>query len=151
VAYSEYAAINEIYRKSETLTFTNTGSLTGESINVLSDFVLLPIGAVVVVEWTSSVTNPSPVNVQQTFTRVRFEIPDEELSCFDIPSENTAYPYTYEFTKEICPATFDLIAANKTGKIVLNGIDCWVSEVSEGFKGDGNYKLLSNSKICNNE
>jgi hypothetical protein len=148
VAYSEYAAINEIYRKTETITLTNTGSQAFVPISVLSDFVLLPIGAVVLVQWESFVDNPSPVNVQQTFTRVKFEIPEEELACFNVPSDGIAYPYTYQFTKDICPANFDLIAANKTGKIVLNGVDCWVKEVSDSFKGEGTYTLLSNDKIC---
>lgn len=150
VAFSDSTGTTEIYRKDEVLTFTNTPSLSFEVLYILSDFVLLPTGSVVVVELSSNVTNATTKSVSQRFQREFFRFSDA-INCFDLPRESDSYPYVYEFETTTCNSEWQSMADNMAGKVMINGIECWISEVSQGINGNTTFKLLSNQNICCDE
>jgi hypothetical protein len=147
VVYSDTSGNTEIYRKDTVLTYNNTGSLTNQQLYVLSDFVLLPAGSVVMVEASSTVTNSTPKYVQQTFQRDFFRFSDA-INCFSLPRESDSYPYVYEFETAICNNEWDIMANNMAGKVMIGNIECWISEVSQKIDGKTTFKLLSNENIC---
>lgn len=147
VAYSDYSCTTEIYRKDETQTFTNTGSIGAVQLDILSDFVHLDAGACVVVEMSSFVDNSTPVNVQQTFGRTFWRIPEQELECFELDDEVKNYPYVYKFPSSCNDIDYLQALANKEGKFVIKGVDCWISEITENLTGGVDVTLLSNELI----
>lgn len=150
VVYSDDTATTEIYRKTETVTILNTTGFVNQQLYILSDFVLLPSGACVIPEINTIVTNSTTVSVGQTFQRDFFRFSDA-INCFNLPNEAETYPYVYEFQTTLCNADFEEIDSNQAGKVVINGIDTWISEVSQDIKGQGTFRLLSNTNICCNE
>lgn len=150
VVYSDDTATTEIYRKDETQSFSGTSGLVNVPLYVLSDFIKLPSGAVAIVELTSLVDNSITTLVRQTFQRDFFRF-SEAINCFDIPNNSNTYPFIYSFQNPVCFQEFDDIDNDKTGKIVLNGIDTWVKSVAQKLNGDTTFELLSNEIICCNE
>jgi hypothetical protein len=150
VVYQDNTGAVELYRKTETISFTNTPSLVNQQLYCLTDFVLMPSGAVVTIELTSFIDNASPVFVTQDFQKEFFRF-SEAINCFDIPNNSNTYPFIYSFNSPTCPVKFEDIDNDKTGKIILNGIATWVKSVSQKLKGDTTFELLSNQSICCNE
>jgi hypothetical protein len=149
VAFEDATAAVEIYRKDEQYVYLNTGSLVNKILYILTDFVQLPGGAVVVVELSSNVTNSSPVFVAQDFQREFFRFSDA-INCFDLPRNELSYPYLYEFKQKLCDAEFQSMNESKGSKVELNGIDCWIKSVEQGINGEALITLLSNDIICCN-
>lgn len=150
VVYSDDTGTTEIYRKDETESFANTGSLVNVQQYVLSDFIQLPAGAVVVVELSSFVDNSVVKSVAQTFQKDFFRFSDA-INCFDIPNQSNTYPFIYTLEYPICKSDFDLIDADKKGKVNFAGIDTWIKSVSQKITGETTFELLSNEIICCNE
>jgi hypothetical protein len=151
VVYSEYAATTEIYRKDETQSFINTGSIGAVQLDIISDFIYLPVGAVVVIELSSNVTSAIPRAINQTFGRTFWRIPSEEYACFDVPTDGQKLPYVYRFSHPLCKADYQQMIADKSGYVYFGGVQGWIRKVGRNIMGEGTFELLAQNIACAQE
>lgn len=148
VVYSDTTLTSEIYRKDVNETYFNQSSIS-DVFECTTDFILLTFGNTVVVEVVNEHLNPSPVPItSEAWTGDEFMIDNDLLACFNIPTDAARYPIKYEFKQPICFEDFDLLVANKGKAIYLNGVETFISEVTQDIKGETSFTLLSNQSIC---
>jgi hypothetical protein len=92
------------------------------------------------------------LGVSISFVDGFLEYAAELLRCEnEIQPSQITYPFLYTFTMPTCFSDFELLDTNKDYNIDLNGVETYISEVTQTINGQTEFKLLSNTNIicCN--
>lgn len=114
-------------------------------MDVITDALDLSPGNFVVVQ-TNFIT--TDVSIGGVLYSGYFRSADEVLACINQNEPENTLPYLISFNSELCNSDFDLIDNNKSRKIKVNGIDCFIKEVNQSIKNTASFVLLANQSIC---